>query len=212
MPSRQLGDPLLADRTAPLLLSPQGQQLPPTLKVLCQSDAEALLKVEFPRGIKRIRGPFDLGVSFDGDTGDGEQFQALRPTGCAWSVSTEHPVPIANDVKVLVLNPSAWFVRVSTPGPLPQGPEEGVIHRGKGLFTAHMAMIVRPPPEQGIELRDQVCGFGLRIGPNEGSGFAQEGVDTAARGFHENRAVIVADVLTEKVKPVSDMRDRGLLG
>ena len=74
-----------------------------------------------------------------------------------------------------------------------------------------MAMIVRPPPEQGIELRDQVGGFGLGVGPNECAGFAQEGVDTAARGFHENGAVIVSDVLAEKVKAVRDMRDLSLL-
>jgi hypothetical protein len=75
-----------------------------------------------------------------------------------------------------------------------------------------MAMIVCPPPDQGIELPDQVFWFGLRVGANQRPGFGQEGVDIGAGGFHENRAVIVSDVLAEKVKAVGDMRDLGLLG
>lgn len=212
MPSRQLGDPLLADRTAPVLVLPQRQQFPSSVQVARHGHAEAVLKVDFPRGIKRIRGPFDLRVSCDRHTGRCEQFEAVDPPRCIAPVPTEHPVPIADDVKVLVFNPSARLVRVPAFRPVPQGAEEGVVHRGEGLFTAHMAMIVCPPSDQRIELRDQVCWGRLRVGPNQGSGFTQEGVDTLAGGCHENRAVIVTDVLAEKVKASGDMRDFGLLG
>src|SRR5215467_14780191 len=202
----------MADRTASLLLPPHGQQLPPPVEVLCHGHAEAVLKVEFPCGIKRICGPFDFRVSVDGHTGRREQFEAVEPPRCIAPLPTEHPVPLADDVEVLVFDPVPRLVWVSASSPLPQRPEEGVIYRRKGLFTAHMAMIVCPPPDQRIELRDQVFWFGLRVGPNQGSDFAQEGVDTLAGGFDEYRAAVVADVLTEKVKAVGDMCDLGLLG
>jgi hypothetical protein len=95
---------------------------------------------------------------------------------------------------------------------LPQGAEEQVIHGSEGLFTGHMAMIVRPPPEERIELPDQIFWLGLGMRAHECTSFGQEEVDTGAGRFHENRAVIVAEMLTEKVKPVGDMRDLGLLG
>src|SRR4029453_7358645 len=95
-----------------------------------------------------------LGVSFDRDPRGGEHLKAMGPTGFAWAVSTEHPVPIANDTEVLLFDPSAWLVRVPTSSPLPQGPEERVIYFGKGLFACHMAMIVRPPSNERIELSD----------------------------------------------------------
>jgi len=183
-----------------MLFLPQVEQLPSPLQVVCHDHAEAVFKVDFPRGIKRICCPFDLGVSFDRDTRGGEQFDSMGPTCFVLSLPTEHPVTVADDVKVLVLDPSARLVRVPASGPLPQRPEERVIHFGEGLFTRHMAMIVRPSPEERIELSDQVFWLGLCVGANECTGFGQEGVDTFAGRFHENGAVIVSDVLAEKVK------------
>ena len=75
-----------------------------------------------------------------------------------------------------------------------------------------MAMIVCPPPNERIELPDQVFRLGLCIGANERPDFGQQGVGTGAGGFHENRTVIVPDVLAEKVNAVGDMGDLGLLG
>jgi hypothetical protein len=37
-------------------------------------------------------------------------------------------------------------------------------------------------------------------------------MDTRAGRFYENRAVIVSEMLAEKVKAVCDMRELGLLG
>ena len=212
MPSRQLCDQLLTHRTATALLAPQRQQLAPPVQVIGHGDAEALFKVDFPRGIKRICCPSDFRVAFDEHTGSREQFESVGPTRCIAPLPTEHPVTLPDDVKVLIFDPSARLVWMPAFRPLPQGAEERVVYRREGLFTAHMAVIVRPPPDQRIELRNQIFRFSLRIHTNERPGFAQEGVDTGAGGFHENRAVIISDVLAEKVKAVGDMGDLGLLG
>jgi hypothetical protein len=160
MPSRQLRNRLTTDRAAPLLFPPQIQQLPSPLEVACHSHAEALLKVDFPRGVKRICCPFDLRVPFDRYTGRGEQLDPIGPTRFILPGPTEHPVPIADGAKVLVFDPSARFVLVPAFRPLPQGAEEEVIHRGKDVFASHMAMIVGPPSQERIELPDQI--FRLR--------------------------------------------------
>lgn len=71
---------------------------------------------------------------------------------------------------------------------------------------------MRPPPDDRIELSDQIFWLGLRVRSNERTGFGEKGMDTRAGRFYENRTVIVSDVLAEKGKAVCDMRDLGLLG
>jgi hypothetical protein len=80
MPSRQLCDQLLAHGTATVLLSPQRPQLASPVQVVCHGHTEAVLKVDFPRGVKGISGPFDFRVLGDGHTGRREQFESVGPT------------------------------------------------------------------------------------------------------------------------------------
>lgn len=174
MPSRQVRNRLTTDRTAALLLLPQIQQLSTTLQVVRHSHAEALFKVDFPSWIIRVCRPFDLRMSFDQHLSSGEQLYPLSPSMFSCSFSTEHPVSIPDDLEVLVLDPSARFVRVPAFGPLPQGPEERVIHFGKGLLTGHVPVIVGPPPDQGVEEPNQISRCCLRVGPNECSAFANK--------------------------------------
>ena len=65
MPSRDLGDFLLAQQTDPLLLLPEVQQLPSSCQVVCHFDAKALFKVHFPGRIKRVRFSLDGGMPED---------------------------------------------------------------------------------------------------------------------------------------------------
>src|SRR5260370_34192325 len=48
VPSRYLGDLLLAHRTYSFLFFPEVTQLPPSREVLCHFDAEAFFKIHFP--------------------------------------------------------------------------------------------------------------------------------------------------------------------
>ena len=128
VPSRQLSDPLTTHRTATFLLPPEVQQFPSPFEVACHSHAEALLKVDFPSRVKRIRPPFDFRMPFDGHPGSREQFDTVGPPGWILPVPTEHPVTVADDLKILVLDPPAWLVRVSAFRPLPQSAEKRVIH------------------------------------------------------------------------------------
>jgi hypothetical protein len=77
LPSRQFGDPLLADRTFPLLLSPQKQQhFEPSERPLCLN-IEALLKILFPMRVVGIGFTFDFGVPANGSVGEAVEPELL---------------------------------------------------------------------------------------------------------------------------------------
>ena len=67
MPSCELGDLLLTDRTETFLLFPEGDQLPFPLEIVYHLDAEAFFKVLFPSGIVWVRFSLDFCVSLDRD-------------------------------------------------------------------------------------------------------------------------------------------------
>ena len=77
--------------------------------------------------------------------------------------AAEHPVPSILRLKILRFYPLPWLVGVSAACPSPQCLEDRMVYLSKGTFTADVPVIVGPPPNQGVELHDQVTGFGLFI-------------------------------------------------
>lgn len=70
-------------------------------------------------------------------------------------MAKEHPVVVAFRPEVLVPNPMARFVWVSTPRPLPQQGKDLMIDPRKGPFARPVLVILRPAPNDGVELHDQ---------------------------------------------------------
>jgi hypothetical protein len=66
VPSGEAGDLLAAYRTDPVLVFPQGQQLPSAFEGLGHFHAEAFFKVHFPLRVIRIGCPFDLAMPLNG--------------------------------------------------------------------------------------------------------------------------------------------------
>ncbi len=64
----------------------------------------------------------------------------------------EHPPLFAMGWEVPVLEPFRAFVRVSAFGPSPHLPPNLPVHRGECILTAHMSVIIRPTPYDGIKL------------------------------------------------------------
>ena len=54
--------------------------------------------------------------------------------------------------EVPLLDPSRAFVRVSAFGPSPHLLPDLPVHVRECILTAHMSVLVRPPPNDGIEL------------------------------------------------------------
>jgi hypothetical protein len=118
LPSRQLGDPFLADRTSTLLFSPQKQQhFEPFERPFC-FNIEALLKVSFPTRVIGVGFTFDFGVPADGSIGE-----AVEPDLPCFSTylhfAAKDPVAVTDGMEIFLLDPLAWFVRMATTTPLP---------------------------------------------------------------------------------------------
>src|SRR5229473_2844375 len=65
VPSRYLGDLLLAHRTYSFLFFPEVTQLPSSREVLCHFDAEAFFKIHFPFRVEGVCFSLDKGMPLD---------------------------------------------------------------------------------------------------------------------------------------------------
>ena len=74
-----------------------------------------------------------------------------------------------------------------------------------------MLMIVRPTPDFGIEDGYQVSSRCLSVVFDNFPDVSEKGLDVFPRGFTEHSTVVLADILTQEVKAVRDMRDASFL-
>ena len=167
LPSSQGRNLLVADWADTVLLLPKEEQLPPTFEGSCHGDAEACFKVGFPRRVVRIGRTFDFRVPSNGHTMRGEEIHPVSLAVFPFYVAAEHPVPVADGMKVFLLHPPPRLVWVSAAYPPPESMVDGIIDGGKGLLACHMSVIGRPSPNNRVELHYQVTGGRLRIHLND---------------------------------------------
>ena len=72
-------------------------------------------------------------------------------------------------------------------------------------------VIVRPAPDDGVELTNQPFLCGRPVRSDDRSDFLQEGVRVLLRRLDEQLAIILAEILSEEVEPFFDRRDAGFL-
>jgi hypothetical protein len=83
------------------------------------------------------------------------------------------------------------------------------VHFDEGGLADHMAMIVGPPTNDGVELRYQMAGCGLLVGLHEVPEVPKEGVHILRGGFDEEFSRVLPDVLPQEIEAVRDKRDMG---
>src|SRR5262245_9836564 len=120
VPARQVGDALMADPTKTVLLLPQMKQIPSTLQIASHTNALTGFKIGLPLRIIRIGLPLDFRMPMNRHTRGAKQTHVAWPPFGVPDVTKEHPVVLAFGPEVLVPNPMAGFLRVSSPCPLPQ--------------------------------------------------------------------------------------------
>jgi hypothetical protein len=163
MPACQFRDALVADRTKAVLLLPQPQQMPLPLQVVSHTYAQTGFKVRLSLRIIRIGLACVFGVPTNRHTRRAEQAHILlRPIGTR-DVTTEHPIVPVFGPKVLVPNPMAGLLRGSLPRPLPQEGKDVMVDLRKGPLARPMLVILRPAPNHGIQLPDQVSRDGMLV-------------------------------------------------
>src|SRR5919199_3695121 len=106
VPSRQLGDFLVAHRADTLLFFPQVQQLPSSAQFVCHFEAKALFKVDFPYRIIRIGWPSDFSMPFDRHRCGLEQPDRSRRVVRTGYLAAKHPVVATECAQVVLLDPS----------------------------------------------------------------------------------------------------------
>ena len=119
VPPRELGDLLAADRTYPVLLFPQVEQLPSPAQVVDHLHAKAFFKVQLPSWVIRIGFTFDLDVTCDCHARRIKQTYSIGFPIPAVCLSAEHPVLPFDAVKVFILHPPPGLLLMSASCPLP---------------------------------------------------------------------------------------------
>ena len=119
MPSRDLGDLLLAHRTYPVLFFPKMSQLPSSREVLCHFNAEALFKVHFPGRVEGICFSLDRGMPLDFYIECSPHMDQLLVSFLIFDFSGEHPVHRSNRGKIFPFYPGGALAWVPPSGPPP---------------------------------------------------------------------------------------------
>ena len=163
VPSRDLGDLLLAHRTYPVLLFPEMPQLPSSRQVVCHFDAKAFFKVHFPGRIKAIRFSLDWGMPLDFHVRRSSQMDQLLVSFLILNFSGEHPVHRANRREIFLFHPGSAFAWVPPSGPPPQLFEDRVVHGVEGVATCAEAMIGRPSSYDRVQLHKQLPGRAIPV-------------------------------------------------
>ena len=158
-----------------------------------------------------MRFALDFRVPTHRHTGGAEEAHVfLRPIGPR-DVTKAHPVVPVFGPEILVPNPMARCMGVSSPRPLPQQEKDLMVDLRKSPLAGPLLVILRPASNHGIELQDQVASDGLLVTLDHSSDSVQEGVHVFLGGRAEQLAAILAHMDAEKVKPVLEVRDLRLL-
>jgi len=195
-----------------MLVLPKGPYPSLPFEGVAHLNAETLFEVPLPLGIIGVCVAFDFGMPFDGHTGSSCELDSVTDTFFSSALSEKHPLPCSGMEKVFLRHPLFGFGRMSSGRPLPQCLEDGAIHPTEDAFTHHVALIIGPSLDDGIELPYQCTGCGLLVRLDDASDFVQERVDTLGRGFDEQLPVVLAYIVSEKVKAILDLRYPGFLG
>src|SRR5262249_23995790 len=81
----------------------------------------------------------------------------------------------------------------------------------EGCSAHDMPVILHPAPDNGIEQQDQFSSRRGWIGLDDCPNLLQKSTDTLLRRLYQELAVVLAYVLAQKIKPVLNLRDAGLL-
>ena len=202
---------LIADGAEAALFFPEVQQPPSSVEGLCHLYAKVFFKVAFPGWIVGIAISFDLFVPGYGCCGGQAEPVVGGVPFCVFCLSEEAPVPVAGPSAVPILHPACAFCRVSPPCPAPQGLENGSVDMGKGFLGRGVSVKVCPSPSCGIEGGNQPVGRGLFVLLDDLSEVRQERFDVLFRWACKEFPIVLTDMLSEKVKPVLNVRYAGFL-
>src|ERR1039457_7438542 len=146
----------LTAQLAPLVLTPpEIQQLPPSAQGALHLQTETAFEVGFPLRVERIRRPLDFCTPTNFGIAGFPQRPRLLPAFRVRGSGNKHPVSSPDCPKVFLFGPTGALIRVPAFCPLPRFLPKPSIDFGESLRRIDLPMIIRPAPDDGIELEDQ---------------------------------------------------------
>jgi len=91
-------------------------------------------------------------------------------------LTVEDPVASSNGAEIPLFDPAVGLARMSALRPPLEHLEDGIVHRAEDLFAYHMAVILRPDPNNRVELQNHFARWGLLIVFQDFLDFGEEGL------------------------------------
>ncbi len=158
VPAGFLRDVLVTDRAGPFLCSPEPDEEFPASPPQPR-DPESTVIIFFPGRVIGVRLPTNLDMPCDRHFSqelEVDRSHALMPS---LDLTVEAPLLLTHRMVVAFLDPFNPLLRVSSFGPPPQTVEDGAVHALKGGLAHHVPVIVRPSPQDRVELGYQLTGW-----------------------------------------------------
>jgi len=210
VPSRYPGDFLLTDRTESVLLFPEMAKPAFPLERVCHVNVETFFIVVLPLRIIGVGLAFDFGVSLNGHA----------PCLCEEVFLTLHfsikdPIVPFDGLEVFLRDPGIGFLGVSSFHPPSQCSIDRVVYVMKHVCADDVAMILCPPPNDGIEHQDQSARRQRVVLLDDVPELFQVSKHILLRWFNQQFVLlscfVLAYVLTQEIEPILNMRDAGFL-
>src|SRR5262249_32811693 len=101
---------------------------------------------------------------------------------------------------------------MSASGPLPECAPDFMVHPVERILGRAVSVVVGPATNNRVQQTNQHRLVNGLVRFDEPSDFLQERVRVLLRWFDQWLAVVLAEILSEEVEPLADMRDARLVG
>src|SRR6266516_1774832 len=163
MPSRDLGDFLVAHWAESVLFLPEIEELSFSGQVPFHFYVKTFFKVQFPGRIKRVGCSMNRSMPLDLHIACSSQVNELRVSFLVFDFTCKHPVLAPFCREVFLPYPGCAFSWVSPPGPPPQLFKDSMPHGVEGFATRTKSVIVRPPPYDRVQLHYDLSGRAILV-------------------------------------------------
>jgi len=153
MPSRELGDFLVAHWAHSVLVLPKVQELSFSGEVLLCFHVKTFFKVGFPSRVEWVGSPLNGRVPLDFHLGGSPEVNNLRVSFLVPDFSCKHPIVRTLGCEVFLPYPGCAFLWVSSPGPPPEFFKDCTIHGVKGFAAGSKSMVICPSSYYWVQSR-----------------------------------------------------------
>ena len=109
---------------------------------------------------------------------DGGSSSRVEGVVLSVKLAMKNRIPAADGLEILILDPAIGLVGMTPFSPSPERFEDGMVNRVEYHLADHMAVVVCPTTNDGIEQYDQCASTGLSVGLDDLANLCEEGMDT----------------------------------